>query len=882
MKPESNLKTNYKFLYDLPVALCLSDIDGNITFINKKFTELTGYSSQDISEFDMWIKRAFHKNDNPEDFKKQWLSNLYELFHGKTTKICNHCILTCKDKSQKKSQLTFSVFDNQFLVIYFSESYSDIKPGDDRKWEPSSSEYLNERFSNQGEDYYKQIVVDFANVAIVKFTKDLIVTDFAGNAETIFGFKKGDIIGKNLKDTIVPNMESTGRNLDHFLDDLAENTSEYTFNINENITKDGERIWMQWHNSELKDKSGCLTGILSIGINITSLINAEFALKESEERFKTLSDLTFEGILIHDNGIVLDCNLSFERQIGYSREELIGKNFIELLIPKEYRNIMLSRFRDNSSQYEAEAIHKDGSHIPISIEAKRTKIGDRYVRVAAIRNISDLKKTIAELDKYKNHLEEIVVQRTKELKHQSKELKKQNEILQFERNQLRTIMNNIPDLIYIKDVKHRFVNGNTRTIRHMGAKNKEEIIGKTDYDFYKKAYADKYAQDENSIIKTGMPVINKEEPSINEKGEKIYLLTSKIPLKDQKGKIKNIVGIGRDITEIKRAKDKVKEQAENLQKINIQLEERSHKIEKLNKELKESNKMLENANKILEERKAKLESTLEQLRSAQLHLVQSEKMASLGILMAGIAHEINNPVNFVYAGVNSIMKDFADIKNVFIKIDSLKQELNKADLVLDRIERIKQEYEFDLACDAIEETLQDVKLGAIRITEIVAGLSRFSRQATEEWKKTNIHEELDSVLVLLKNKYKHHIKIVKNYNKNLPLIDCYPGKLNQVFMNIINNAIDAIDTKGGKITIKTNTEKDSVKVYIEDTGRGISKDDKLKIFDPFFTTKDVGYGMGLGLAISYSIIQEHNGEIIVNSRIGKGTEFILKLPISQK
>ncbi|MBN2347731.1 MAG: PAS domain S-box protein [Bacteroidales bacterium] len=732
----------------------------------------------------------------------------------------------------------------------------------------------------KGEEYYEQIV-NLANVAIVKFDKDLTITDFTGNSEYIFGFKKEEVIGKNLYETIVPKIESTGRNLEALIRDVIFKTKSNEYNINENITKKGKRIWMQWYNSEIFDAEKKFAGILSIGINVTERINTEIALRESEERFKMLSDLTFEGILIHENGIISDCNLSFERQIGYSREELLGMNLFERLIPFKYHQLIQNNIKENTAHYEVEAIHKNGTIIPISIESRSAKVRNKKVRVAAIRNISDLKRTIAELDKYKNHLEEIVYNRTEEIKFQSIELKNQNEILQFERNQLRTIIDNIPDFIYIKDKECRFLNANKSLLRHLNKKKLSDITGKNDFDFYDKRYADKYFADEDHILKTGLTMTNREELSTDKTGKQIYLLTTKVPLKNSMGEIVNIVGIGRDITEKKLAETKLEVQAKNLEEINIQLKERSRKIEKLNSELKDTNKKLAFVNANLHENKEELESTLEQLKKAQAHIIQSEKMASLGILMAGIAHEINNPVNFVYAGVNSIMKDYDDIKSVMDGINSLSIKFQNNDIIK-RIQELKQTHEFDVAFEAISETLKDIKLGASRISEIIAGLSRFSRIEAEDWKKANLHEELDSVLILLKNKYKNHIKILKDYNLNIPEVECYPGKLNQVLMNIISNAIDAIEDKQGIITVKTSVSSGWVSVSIRDTGKGINEKDKLKIFDPFFTTKEVGYGMGLGLAISYSIIQEHKGEIIVNSKIGKGTEFIIKIPIIQE
>lgn len=727
--------------------------------------------------------------------------------------------------------------------------------------------------NNTESSYYKQIV-DLANVVIIKFDDKFRITEFAGNAEAVFGFKKQEVIGKNLYETIVPQHESTGRSLKNLLKEITENTHTYQYNINENITKDGRRIWMQWYNSEIRNEKNQREGTLSIGIDITDNINAEIALKESEERFRTLSDLTFEGIIIHDNGIILDCNLSFERQIGYTREELIGMQLFDKLIPPSYHTMMRRKLKMATAQYEAEAIHKNGTIIPVSIESRTTKIGNKLVRVAAVRNISELKKTIQELNDYKNQLEEIVKKRTEELNNK-------NEALQFERNQLRTIIDCIPDLIYIKDKDSRFLNANLRQIHHLGKTKLQEVIGKTDFDFYHKKYAEKYLSDEQKIIKTGRSIINTEELSVNELGKQIYLLTTKVPLKDSKGNIMGIVGIGRDISEKIRAEQELKEQARNLEKSNMLLAERAKKIETLNAELQKINKKLENANKDLHERKEELEKTLEQLKNAQMHLVQSEKMASLGILLAGIAHEINNPVNFIYAGVNSLIRDFNDLKTVIENIDALNKDSYNAAEMLSKIHDLKNEHEFKTAYEAITETLQDIKLGATRIKEIINSLNKFSKQETEQWKKANIHDEIENVLVLLKNKYKHHIEIIRQFNESLPWVECYPGKLNQVLMNILSNAIDAIGEKQGSITIKTDFSTDNVTISIRDTGKGIKDEDMPKIFDPFFTTKDVGQGLGLGLAISYSIIQEHKGKIQVKSVINEGTEFIISLPITQ-
>ncbi len=279
------------------------------------------------------------------------------------------------------------------------------------------------------------------------------------------------------------------------------------------------------------------------------------------------------------------------------------------------------------------------------------------------------------------------------------------------------------------------------------------------------------------------------------------------------------------------------------------------------------------------ERTREIETALKKLKVAQNQLIHSEKMASIGVLTAGIAHEINNPVNFVSAGVNSVIRDFDDIVPVLNRIDNLKE---LSENTLKDISALKEEREFDIALDAIMNTLPDIKSGAERITEIVSGLSKFSRLEEENWKKTNLTDEIESVLLLLKNKYKNTIRIEKNYSETPCIIDCFPGKINQVIMNVINNAIDASNKEGAVIKIATRRVKDIAVVVVEDNGSGMDVDVQNKIFDPFFTTKPVGDGLGLGLSISYTIVQEHRGKIKVSSEKNKGTVFIIELPISQK
>ncbi len=287
----------------------------------------------------------------------------------------------------------------------------------------------------------------------------------------------------------------------------------------------------------------------------------------------------------------------------------------------------------------------------------------------------------------------------------------------------------------------------------------------------------------------------------------------------------------------------------------------------------------------LEEKNAALNEALIQLKSTQSQLIHSEKMASIGQLTAGIAHEINNPLNFIYAGIGALesnIHNFYQVTDLFQHI--LKEEDNtkiqEKVLQLKKAETLK---EYEDIKEEINLLIKDIKIGAVRTTEIVKGLRNFSRLDEGKPKIGNIHNDIDAALMLLRNKLAKNITVSKKYGEKIPEIAALHGQINQVFTNIIANAIQAMEN-GGRITITTklvNKEgKEYVSISIKDTGVGMPENVKAKIFEPFFTTKDIGEGTGLGLSISYGIIRNHKGTIEVFSEVGKGTEFVIYLPVS--
>lgn len=279
------------------------------------------------------------------------------------------------------------------------------------------------------------------------------------------------------------------------------------------------------------------------------------------------------------------------------------------------------------------------------------------------------------------------------------------------------------------------------------------------------------------------------------------------------------------------------------------------------------------------ESKSIINQTLDRLKETQGQLVHSEKMASLGQLTAGIAHEINNPVNFIYNGIGSLKTSLDELSVVVDKYEELEgtDNLNRT---IQELKVLKAELEFDQIKQDLSELILDIKEGAVRTIEIVKGLRVFSRLDEEDSKQANINECLDATVVLLKNKMKNRIQLNKELDPSLPDINCYPGQLNQVFMNILTNAIQAIpeEQKDACITVRTVDMEDRIEIALGDNGTGMSEDVKRRIFEPFFTTKPVGVGTGLGMSISYGIIEKHKGSMSVNSELGKGSEFIISLP----
>jgi len=350
-----------------------------------------------------------------------------------------------------------------------------------------------------------------------------------------------------------------------------------------------------------------------------------------------------------------------------------------------------------------------------------------------------------------------------------------------------------------------------------------------------------------------------------------------------------IIHIIRAQDEIGRLSDDVSYMLRKLKEKTNEVIRKNHSITKKSEELKAANEEILAANEELEQQKeeimvineelTKQKNDLQELlienKRAQKRLLETEKMASIGQLTAGIAHEINNPVNYVYAGIDSLKMNFEEIKQLLIQYEHVSNNHFPENFKIIKEYKTKIQYN-----EMIKETdclIQSIKNGAKRTSDIVRELRLFSRMDEDHASMLNINESIETNLVLLSGIIRPGIEIIKEF-ETLPPVKCYAGKISQVFMNILSNAIQAIDYDG-IITIKTFLKGDKVKISVADTGVGMDAETKKRIFEPFFTTKPVGKGVGLGLSIVYSIIEKHHGRILVESEPNKGATFTITLPL---
>jgi signal transduction histidine kinase len=284
---------------------------------------------------------------------------------------------------------------------------------------------------------------------------------------------------------------------------------------------------------------------------------------------------------------------------------------------------------------------------------------------------------------------------------------------------------------------------------------------------------------------------------------------------------------------------------------------------------------LEQANRKLLTNNDELKQLNEKLETVHTQLLQSEKMASIGQLAAGVAHEINNPVGFVNSNLGTLGKYITNMFDVIAAYEAAESKVGAN--AFPEVSQIKKKVDYAYLTEDIPSLMKESQDGLARVKRIVQDLKDFSHVDESNWQHANLEQGMDSTLNVVANEIKYKAKVVKVY-AGIPDVECMPSQLNQVFMNMLVNAAQAIESNG-TITVRSGSEGDLVWMEVEDTGKGISPEHLNRIFDPFFTTKPVGQGTGLGLALSYGIVKKHDGRIEVKSVVGKGSTFRVWLPV---
>ncbi len=714
----------------------------------------------------------------------------------------------------------------------------------------------------ESEERLRLVIESVKDYAIFMLDTDGYVASWNSGAERIFGYKSYEIIGQHSECFYTQEGIELSKPKEKLATAIVQGRYE---DEGWRIRKDGSRFWVKVIVTALRDESGELRGFSQVMQDITKQkqaeterVQAEDALKHanevlecrvqertsqlesaiqqlrlSEEKFSKAFRSSPDSMTITTfaGGLFIDVNDSFLSMLGYSQQEVIGETVAQLNIWVRVEDrVDFRRILQKKGvvrNQECEFKMKSGSVVVCLLSAELINLDGELCMVAVMTDITDRK-----------HAEEA---------------------LRESQRALATLMSNLPGMAY------RFRNDTDRSMEfvsegcyQLAGYSPEEFIGTRQISLSELTHPD----DRDTFCNAVEVALRENRPYqltyriTSKSGEVKWVWEQGLGVFSESGELIALEGLITDISEQKRSEEAL---------LRSQTE--------------------------LTQQKVQLENTLHELQQTQAVLIHTEKMSTLGQMVAGVAHEINNPVSSVCGNLVHLSHYTDDLLDLL----ALYQEnfLQPPAVIRDKIEEI----ELDFLLEDLPKAMSSMQVGADRIREIVRSLQIFSRKDDNKMSRVNLHEGIDGTLLILQSRLRAkgshpEIAVIKEYG-NLPLVECYAGKVNQVFMNLIGNAIDAIEeynqgrsivevkANRSKIKIKTEIRNSQVIVRISDNGPGMPEEVSKQLFDAFFTTKPAGKGTGLGLSISHKVVQEHNGKLSCISAPGQGAEFIIELPIEQ-
>ncbi len=787
----SNSEKKYREMSELlPVVVFESDMYGNLKYVNKKGFDLFGYT---LTEFTAGVN--IMQTVVPEDIERL-KQNIQELLQHKKSKE-NYYGAIRKDGNRFPVHTYTSVIEENNQIVGFRGITVDV-----------SDQIAIEEALKKSRDEFQSLVANIPGTVFRCLNdSDWTMLYMSKQMDKFSGYNSLEFISKKRTYTSIIHPDDKKKIAEEIDKAIKQKlTWELEYRI---IHKNGSIRWAFEIARAIFNQDNSVAYIDGFILDVTDKKEADRKLVESEEKYRTIMENMNEVVMFVDNeDRVLFVNNQFTRLLGYTLDEIKGKiGYQVLLDPKDYsviQNANAERIKNKAGQYELTFIGKQQQkiHFLISGIPLKNEAGEIIGSIGTMTDITDRKQT-------------------------------ENQLRESE-EKYRKLFEAFPDVILVSDLEGNIIYGNDML---------EQITGITPDDYRNPNRKARVHPDDKEKIAHAMADLLKSDKNFSDQIENRFIdswgdehwFSGKIAKLNINGKIL-LQTISRDITENKKTEKELERYRVHLEAL---VKERTEELEATNEELVASNEELYHQHEALE-------AALSELHQTQNQLIEAEKMASLGVLSAGVAHEINNPLNFIQAGIVAIDDYFSD------HLANQKSE--------------------------VKPMIDGIITGVQRVSKIVTSLNHFSRKLDSFGDMVDIHQAIEHSLTILQSELKQRIQIIKEYADKEVIVLGNDGKLHQAILNVLSNAYQAIPNEG-TISIKTQISNSHVDVLITDSGEGIKGEDLTRIFNPFFTTKEPGKGTGLGLSITYQIIKEHKGSIQYQSEPGKGTQAKITLPM---